>query len=157
MRTYSEPTVILQWTVNLQWTMNSEPTVLNRKEKQRSREYREIEKLVCVKGGVTNYLFPCFIPGVHLNLDKPTLKIMLRMKKMRLQKKPEMVFFGSVCFEKYNLVDNQIFKPQESCYFRLSKKFTPPFFGSVIYNLYQVSYQSQETVCSRGYCINPAK
>ena len=34
MRTYSDPTV------------NSEPTVLNRKEKQRSREYRETEKLV---------------------------------------------------------------------------------------------------------------
>jgi len=37
--------------------------------------------------------------------------------------------------------DNQILKPQESYHFRLSKKFTPPFFGLVIYNLYQASYQ----------------
>ena len=36
---------------------------------------RITEKLVCVKGGVTNYLFPCFIQGVHLNLDKLTLRI----------------------------------------------------------------------------------
>ena len=54
------------------------------------------------------------------------------MNKMKLQKKPEMVFFGSVCFGKYNLLDNQIFKPQESYYFRLSKRFTPPFFDLVI-------------------------
>ena len=86
--------------------MNSEPTVLNRKEKQRSREYREIEKLVCVKGGVTNYLFPCFIPGVHFNLDKPTLKIMLRMKKMKQRNRETFQRNRETEKEKYRLSRN---------------------------------------------------
>ena len=56
---------------------------------------------------------PVLFQGFILIWANQQLKIILRMKKMKLQKKPEMVFFGSVCFGKYNLLDNQIFKPQE--------------------------------------------
>ena len=84
---------------------------------------------------------PVLFQGFILIWANQQLKLILRMKKMKLQKKPEMVFFGSVCFGKHNLLDNQIFEPQVSYYFRLSKKLTPPFFDLVIYNLYQASYQ----------------